>query len=55
MTGLDRLSTHRQYDLRVCLLIYYIINTLFASVNVYMDDRVTPGSQSGAAMTKTER
>ena len=47
MTGLDRLSTHRQCDLRVCLLIYYIINTLFASVNVYMDDRDTSGSQSG--------
>ena len=47
MTGLDRLSTHRQCDLRVCLLIYYIINTLFVSVRVHMDGRVTSGSQSG--------
>ncbi len=46
MTGLDRLSTHRQRDLRVCPTIYHIINIFVASVRVHMDDRDTSGSQS---------
>ena len=47
MTGLDRLSTHRQRRFALCPLIYYIINIFVASVRVHMDGRVTPGSQSG--------